>query len=1385
MFRTHKNDGGYSMNTVRSVRFISFLIALLMVVLLPACGGNKDLGPTLDVNITHDADLSAGVVEVVYDEEALDFSGVSAADSDTIVASTGAGTGKVTVVFADIQDGVIPANVSILNLHFNQTDGAAAAPSASLKEALETDRAPIEVTTQSVGLNVDFSALSSAQVESLASSGLGDTNLSGDFGFSDLGDLNMASVKDLSSEAQFRADFDGNGTFTSQDAENALKRYLGYVKGESGIDALLTIIPKSQSGDAADGPFHVVALNAGGDPMDKPTTTEPDVKIVDGKGKSGQGYLFELTPSSNESYGVEFDAGSAGKNTAIVKLSGGPGPDPTGPSLVCNSKDDNINIMAGPALEIDNNGRIVQPVYIRTFPPFDEQREIRNVQGVRQLKQLTGGGTIADICYFRGEVKLEAKAPSDTTKVEFYVETTFAGDALHLLADISKGDPGYDSSTGVFSVMYDSRNKPVVNGEAIDHEGKISHITVRIHKQNTITEVLSFPYIPDNKGPQAPDPEVLAADAQSNHIQANCGVPVENWSRGSVAHFIDNKSLSDLPFDSDDHDLKPSGLERISYYWVPAPNGLGRDDGIPPAGGSGTQEERIQAIRDAAMLSGGIERIAESAGPDLNYRKDVDSKGVNFNGNNLPPVGRYHVYAISTDQLGNETPSTLFYPLGIDNEPPQLSGSIVDTSRLPFAARKNYLSDYVRIRAQTQDAGVGFLSSAPGSIGFGNFNFAIPLPACGEKLLTYDTDDIFHALWAGRDADGNLQGKVPALYRNYYGVNTNVFTSDGEYPLVLTSEDALGNKSTKGSNPDDNDYKNYLYIVDNTDPTIDQAIAPGSSNYRSGETIPIQAGFKDTTSGLYMTTFFWNDWINSFNSNLLGANGLPFFPSGTDFIEFAPNIFRTPSPSVYQINSPVEIDRRYHNSQQSVEHATDFPAFYPYPAPFDDLNLDIEALAIDCAGNATVSNRLMTVEPHFDQQAPGLNSRFIPEAHRFDVFDIVSPLAPDHTNAGLSARPLRDRLNLGGPSVFGVPLVWEWADSGIGLTLVERDLDPDAVIAIELGVSDTVSNNTGALIDVVAGYREARFGAWDLVKDWQLNTDPSLWEPRFVTGAPISGLLSKLPVAEIIQRRQEWATLDPSGDPDGNVPHPNSLANYRNDVDGPAADAIFGVPSGYGSPGDPNANDGTPTERHVVHGVGIGTTPQSVAWVLPPVTGTRNNPGAIFFEDPSEDAPLFLYADTNTSSGHHRVQTVLNGGPRNLGFGESNIYMIFSDEFGWYNFTFEQVYNAFPPPYHPSGGVGDASFWTWDPFPPSNQDSDNDGVPDAVEIPLGGDPNDSNTDDDNLSDLKEFELNSKLNDPDQDDDGVCDGPGLAVIPGVCNRGPNPPGDAFPFDPNKD
>jgi hypothetical protein len=69
-------------------------------------------------------------------------------------------------------------------------------------------------------------------------------------------------------------------------------------------------------------------------------------------------------------------------------------------------------------------------------------------------------------------------------------------------------------------------------------------------------------------------------------------------------------------------------------------------------------------------------------------------------------------------------------------------------------------------------------------------------------------------------------------------------------------------------------------------------------------------------------------------------------------------------------------------------------------------------------------------------------------------------------------------------------------------------------------------------------------------------------------------------------------------------------------------------------------------------------------------------------------------------------------------------------------------------------------------------DSDNDGLPDGLEIEFGTDPNDPDSDDDGLSDSEEINVfGTDPNDPDSDDGGVPDGEEI-------ERGLNP---LDPFD----
>jgi hypothetical protein len=698
---------------------------------------------------------------------------------------------------------------------------------------------------------------------------------------------------------------------------------------------------------------------------------------------------------------------------------------------------------------------------------------------------MSGFGT-----YAKGTVKFSIDANSIARTgvaidhVEYKLMSVPNGNAIEYIDDTTSG--------GNFtSAFYDTGT---LHSEL---EGKPLSLIAVVHWKDGYKESFSRVLTIDHTAPQAPDVEVQGAPVEDYSNSSTAPAVNTNfedmWVRGTAYNYISNADLRDLPaleLNGAVAVTQPSSLESVSYYYVPYTDTLGIPASINMAVGD---TAKVAAVRKAAIntsvttdgkfMVNSLNR--ESRGSvDQAYRTSIGS-GFNNTAYAAPldytskPLGtnpvqdfkldaekdwKYVVVGISRDHLGNSRLSTSFKVVSFDNVGPKLvTGGVLDVSPLPFVAQPSYVSDQARIDKMkmvdftghdkvTADSeepvppylGVGFNIGASAVVHFGTLSFPLFNTVNGSVKIEITP----------RDFDSNLM-------------------ADGKYNLTLgdvstgIATDVLGNPALplKGS---------PATTVDNTDPSLNWTSPTLNQNFNAWETVNIQTTPSDTTSGVYATSLFWNDYI---------PNNFPGFPGGVGvaFDRTRANGF---------VGGPVEISRGLASNNgvnggglsngSNARWNALFPGYTGNKlGPVESMALN--ALVVDRAGNATLGRTQINVRkptptnPSDAVKIPGMGffdvRKFntVPSYHEMTVDRAgIATVASTGSNNG--------RVN------------------GAGFNPIETILDERfGQWTADLKVAGTQANSSAMISpEGVNFYRQLGTANWSRIKLWQMATDPSI-----------------------------------------------------------------------------------------------------------------------------------------------------------------------------------------------------------------------------------------------------------------------------------------------------
>ncbi|MFN8509357.1 MAG: PKD domain-containing protein [Deinococcaceae bacterium] len=756
---------------------------------------------------------------------------------------------------------------------------------------------------------------------------------------------------------------------------------------------------------------------------------------------------------------------------------------------------------------------------------------------VRNLGVLSGGVS-GIFTYAKGQVCFSVKPtrvlPEGVTvnHVDYRIIDTSIGTAIAYVGDVTTfaGDCGAGGPTGNFM------SKPFDTAQFSHLEGKKFRIVAQITYSEGMPEVQSHEFIVDRTAPQSADPQFVGAPVSkftaSNILTNFNGVNNNNWARGTIYTYVSNGGLLDLP-QSVPGDTLPSGLERIEYYLVPADVNGGVPAGVQD--GVGNEPNRVKNIRTLGVK---VAYKEDRGTAPYNWRA-VASTGVS-----VPVVGsdivadakdiadgRYYLFAITRDELGNSRGSTSYEQVTFDNKGPKLTvGKVYDTSPLPYVAENGYISDHARIDGIVlEDFGgktgvnypvaVGFPGGLAANVSFACQSFPVSGFAVGQTRIPPKSGTFLKY-----DFDSNACGDGP------YSVS--VLGAGGS---VIT--DILGNPATV-DNP-------ASAVIDNIDPSLDMSSPAGAFAYRAGQDVPIEANASDSTSGLASAFSFWSDslWKDkvSYRSRANGFIGAPVeIRRGTALNDNLSNA----------------LNSRWRALFPGYDNASGF-VFEGLQRP-----MNVGIVAIDKAGNATMRTRSINVS-----------------APRAGIVGDVAPMAPCPTDVCPTQESVPSMGNIDVHAYTAFPSFYTPGFRGlfgIGVNstpIFEKLVTDDATryqVSAEMKVAGTNPDLTGSTgyedriadEDGVVFYRQGGTASWYRTKLWQVCMDPTIDKN--------DGLHE--------QRKTEWTSVD--SDP--------SNQNAMNPSKGMMDCAYYALPgSGYNTVDTVNVINAVDTTYNVGNGEGL------------------------------------------------------------------------------------------------------------------------------------------------------------------------------------------------------
>ncbi|TSA83714.1 hypothetical protein FNU79_11960 [Deinococcus detaillensis] len=693
----------------------------------------------------------------------------------------------------------------------------------------------------------------------------------------------------------------------------------------------------------------------------------------------------------------------------------------------------------------------------------------------------TGANPSSDVyTYVKGTVNVNYAASAGTTKVEVLLARTTGTDVPTnddiQAADVLNVDVNPAGTARTVTTSFDSTKL----GE---FQAVPEWLVVRVNS----TQVFFRRVVADNTAPQPARPDFEGAkQAGSNVIRNFRGIQNNNFARGKIDVFTTNRDLQDQPFGrapvtSTVAQLRPSGFESIRYFLVPSAlvdvtPGLRDSDGVRlaktirfafKAGNLGViasaPQLAIGEAKDFRTIFNSTKSTTCTAGAPTTTPSIAGSITADP-ATTIAAEGKYRLYALTRDQIGNEAASPEYQVVTFDNVGPNVSNIAVrDVSPLPFPSTNpyKYISDVAAIggkdlgpdAGKITDVGIGFDLGMPFHVDIGSLKIAV-----------------------GTNGAQTVNGLLNSITIPPTSFDTNPI-GDGAHTVNYNSfTDALGNLPLNCAPAS--------VIIDNTDPTVTFNRFTATGVVESGSPQSIETLASDATSGVYANLLFWNDYTTKSNIGREQAN------------RSRDNGF---------VGAPVEIQRVYKGleltagdgSQQGVGNNATWNALYPAVSDQGIQPMNINVVVVDRAGNATVLTRGVQVIPRSTNTNTGgfgggvglpipfnIPSLGLSDGYRFDRAANLG------LNSGRFITPVNTNnttlADAGKPLIFPLP----------GQTLPSEDA------VLSLAVNGTATNN-GFIVTTSGGtstgYDKLNsvtgFGGYDRT-DWgkvltYLNSKPS------------------------------------------------------------------------------------------------------------------------------------------------------------------------------------------------------------------------------------------------------------------------------------------------------